>query len=354
MMVYPADDPNQAPKYGVKVWYEDETTPRGILTRREHRNFYYPDRIEKYARDDRGNLTLRETVPNVDSRGKPLGIPMIHFQNKGLRFEAWDAWPLQNAINKTLIDLLAAGDLTAFRIFVSFGFIPTTDGKSPASDRSNWLTIEPGQLIGTSAKPNEASFEAIDPADLKPLIDLEEQLILWMAMVTDTPVNRFVSTRQIASDKTLKQQEGPLLSKVRNRQMRFGSAWIDCLNVARRLHNEFSLDEPLDVEARLTVNWAEAQPSAEMDRIEILQAKKSIGIPNAQLWLEAGYTQEKIAEMEAQARANASTTASTQLSNLDQAPDGGTRDGNDPSTERGNSQPNADARTDPTGVSSGS
>jgi 4-hydroxyphenylpyruvate dioxygenase-like putative hemolysin len=33
-----------------------------------------------------------------------------------------DAWPLQDALNKTLIDLLAAADTNGFPIFKAFGF----------------------------------------------------------------------------------------------------------------------------------------------------------------------------------------------------------------------------------------
>lgn len=310
LMVYPGNDPNQKPLYAIKVWQEEESTGDAYI-QREYRTIYYPDRLEKYKETDTGKLVLLETIAMVDSEGKPLGIPVIHFQNKGLRLESWDAWPLQNAINKTFVDLLASADLTAFRIYVTFGFIPTSDGKSPAEDKSNWLSIEPGQLIGSTAKPTEASFEAIEPADLKPLIDLTEQTILWMAMVTDTPVNRFISTRQIASDKTLKEQEGPLLAKVRNRQLRFGASWIDCMKYARKLNNLYSVDK-LDETERLVISWAEAQPSAEMDHITLLGTKKTIGIPDQQLWVEAGYTQEKIETMlqmkaEAQERSLANT-----------------------------------------------
>lgn len=304
LMKYPEDDHHQAPEYAVKVWYDSIPGPGGVPLQRERRTFYYADRVEKYARNERGELRLLETIPWLRRDGTPLGIPVVHFINKDMRFEAWDAFPMQNAINKTLVDALAAADNTAFRVYVALGFIPTIDGKEPAEDRSNWLTIEPGQIIGTTKESTKVKFDAIDPADIKPLIDLTEQLILWMAMVSDTPVNRFVSTRQIASDKTLKEQEGPLLAKVRNRQLSFGSAWVEALKIARTLSNTFGtplLDE-LDETVRFKTVWAEAQTSAERDRLETLEIKKRLGIPRRQLWSEIGYSVQQIETMEGEYR----------------------------------------------------
>lgn len=300
IMVYPENDPHQEPSHAVKVWYDTIPGPGGVPLQRERRTLYYPDRVEKYARNDQGKLVLLENIPWVTKDGRPLGIPVVHFINKSMRFEAWDAFPMQNAINKSLVDTLAAADNTAFRIYVALGFIPTTDGKEPTEDRSNWLKVEPGQIIGSTKDASKVKFDAIDPADVKPLIDLTEQLILWMAMVSDTPVNRFVSTRQIASDKTLKEQEGPLLAKVRNRQLAFGSAWVRCMQIARSLHNEFGspMQDPLDTTIRLRVTWAEAQTSAERDRLETLEIKKQLGIPQRQLWAEAGYSVQQIEKME--------------------------------------------------------
>lgn len=298
LMKYPENDPNRPAEFAVKIWHEDVKMGFSVPASRERQTYYFSDHIEKWGRDSHGILVkVEEDVPWVDAEGNPLGIPVIHFKNKRMRLEAQDGWPVQNAINKTFIDLLSAADMTAFRIFVALGWIPTTDGKEPAEDGSNWLVVEPGQIVGTTKEPTKASFEAIDPADMKPLVDLTEQLILWMAMVTDTPVNRFVSTRQIASDKTLKEQEGPLLAKVRNRQLGFGSSWIKCLNMGRKLHNYFVAGEDLPLDSYFRVQWTEAQPSAQQDKIDILKGKKDLGIPNEVLWAEAGYSQAEIDNM---------------------------------------------------------
>jgi hypothetical protein len=306
-MVYKENDPNQKPEYGVKQWTESTETMGevGIIRQAaQRRNLYYPDRVEKYRRDFNGEWEQFQPsedeewpVPWTDSEGKPLGVALIHFTNKGLRCEAWDAFPLQDAVNKSLLDLLSSSDLTAFRIFYSLGFIPTTDGKPPAEDRSNWLKLEPGQVVGTTKSARETDFGSIEPAELRELMDLTHQLVLWLAMVTNTPVSRFISTKLIASDATLKEQEGPLLSRVTSRQVRFGNAWARCLDIARRLENEFG-DGGLNEDEKIDLIWAEGAARGEDEKLDLLQKKQGIGIPHKQLWKEAGYNQKTIDQME--------------------------------------------------------
>lgn len=306
-MVYNEDDYNQKPLHGVKQWTEmlPEARENEIIQQAtQRRNHYYPDRVEKYKRSIQGDWEPYQPPEDddwpvlwVDSNDEPLGIALVHFSNKGLRCEAWDALPLQNAINKSLIDLLSSSDLTAFRIFYSLGFVPTTDGKTPAEDRSNWLKLEPGQVVGTTKSARDAEFGAIEPARLSELMDLTHQLVLWLAMVTNTPVSRFISTKLIASDATLKEQEGPLLARVTSRQVRFGNAWTKCLDMARRLDNAFGEDE-VNEEEVIELIWAEGAARGEQEKLDLLEKKQSIGIPQKQLWKEAGYNQKQIDEME--------------------------------------------------------
>ena len=235
----------------------------------------------------------------VDRAGKPLGIPVAHFKNPDLRPEALDAIPIQDAINKTLLDVLGAGDSTAFRIFTAFGFIPTTDGKAPEADGSNWMRIEPAAIIGTSAKgPQEASFDAIDGADLGPLLEALQQLLLYSAIVTRTPVTRFQVTGQVAAEGTLKQQNESLISKIKLRQTLFGNAWEDTLAIARRIQNAFGTEAALNEEEPFSAQWAEAETRNDLQVAQELQIKHdSLGVPLHQIWSEFGYSEADIERM---------------------------------------------------------
>lgn len=298
-MIYPDEDINQPAICAVKEWSETLWNERTRTTRRR-RTVYYPSRIERYFYDASGWKPFTELsvdglqptwpTPWVDALGKPLGIPVIHVKNKELRSEMWDAIPMQDALNKALIDVIATGDLTAFRVFAAFGWIPTTDGKEPNRDGSNWLYLQPGQVIGTTRTKAEADFKAIDGADMTSMIETVNQIIFWLAMVTDTPVSRYVSTKQVASGDTLKEQREPLDAKIDMRKVLFGNAYEDAIVISRKLANMWG-SANLDEEVQIETLWDDRR------NLDELEAKLKIGIPREQLWLEAGYSQEQIQAM---------------------------------------------------------
>lgn len=310
-IVYPQDDPNLDPLVGVKYWTElidDQYVQR--------RTLYYPDRIEKWARlaggadwaayRDEGDTSW--PIPWTDSEGNPLGIAVIPFYNKLLEPEACDAIPIQDAVNKIVVDLMSTEDQTAYRILVALGFIPTTDGLDLKSDRSNALTIEPGTIVGTTKSKSEADFRAIEPASLTPMMDLVQQLVTWMAVVTDTPVTRFITTKLVASDETLKEQEEPLISKVMNRQKLFGAGLTKCLAMSVKLAQMYSIPgeyiPPFDVVIKPI--WSSAQSL--LERLEELTLKKNLGVPQTQLWTELGYGQDKVTKWETEVVAKTQPT----------------------------------------------
>lgn len=289
---YPNNDPTQEPAFAVKVWVEKTLTTQII-----HRNVYYPDRIDKYIMN-KGGWELVGTVEWTNpSTGEPLGIPVIPFQTRGLRSEVWDSLPMQDVVNKSVLDLVTTLDMTAFRVFYALGFIPTDDGKEPAEDRSNWLKITPGQIIGTTKPPQEAEFGAIDASDPTALAKACHQFMLWMALLAGVPSSRFTTSAEVASNETLKEQENPLVAKVRSHQTRFGNSWEHVMGVARRVYNAFATEGALDEGPMFETLWADAGTQSEAERVEMLVMKRELGIPLPQLWSEAGYSRQQVDEM---------------------------------------------------------
>jgi hypothetical protein len=297
---YPDDNPSRKPRYAVKQWYEMVGTGTNIR-QRERRTIYFPNRIERYVRDtsiDWEPYTDDEFGPIIDwtdSAGKPMGVAVIHFKNKGTRSEIIDAIPMQDATNKSVVDLLTTADMTAFRIYYALGFIPTDDGQEPAEDGSNWLTIEPGKLVGTTKVRSEVEFGSIDPSDLEPILRMCHQFMLWTAMVSDTPIARFITTGQIARKETLKEQEGPLLAKITSRQTNFGNSWEDVMELARKVHNKYD-NANLDEEVLFEALWDDAETRSQLQRVDLMRGKKELEVPLPQIWRELGYTQQQINE----------------------------------------------------------
>ena len=88
-------------------------------------NLYHPDRVEKYVA--RGGVWGRYQdemdeawpVPWLNKQGDPIGIPIIHFRNRPMgndfgQSEIINVIPMQDLLNKTLIDLTMILDTLAF------------------------------------------------------------------------------------------------------------------------------------------------------------------------------------------------------------------------------------------------
>ena len=264
---------------------------------------YYPERVEKYMRetsDESGWQPYQDPgdagwpIPWQDRAGLPLGIAAAHFRNPDTRSELWDVIPLQDALNKLLIDTLAGADTSGFRLLFAHGFVPTTDGKEPAADGTNLLALAPGSIISTKAA--DAGLEVVPPGDLGQLLAVYDRIVLRLATVTRTPISKL--TGQVQAAETLKEEKEPLLAKVRMRQALFGEAWEHVLRVAVGLANAFG-GQMLERTAPMDVLWLPAEARDEKAELEALALKQSMGVPEEQLWREMGYTEEEISKMQA-------------------------------------------------------
>lgn len=298
---YPDDNPDLPMRYASKRWVEN----LGGGKARQRMNLYWPDRVEKYEVlpgnqvrpiQDEGDAAW--PLPWVDASGAGLGIPVIHFCNTpDLRPEAWDVLPLQKAINKALIDLVATADSTAFQVLVALGWMPTSDGQPLKPDGSNAASIAPGVILGTTKSKNDVDLKAISAGDVRPLIELMISMIGWVAVVSSTPAARLSFTRQVAAEGTLKEQNEGLFAKARKRQKRFNAGWVATLNMARRLSNVFGgagLREDVPIE----MMWEPLQSRDTQDERDEWRVKRELGVPLTQLWAEMGYSQAEIERMQ--------------------------------------------------------
>lgn len=302
-MFYANDDPNQDVIRASKRWREELGGGKARLRLTE----YYPERIEKYivegpkltpVRDD-GDATW--PLPWVDGAGNPLGVPVFHATAQDMRPGAIDAWGAQDAIVQAFIDLLAGNRLAAFRIFKAFGFYPTTDGLEPKSDRSNWMALEPGAIIGSRTKgPSEAAFDPVDGASPAAFLDTLDKLIYYAATTTDTPLSRFQMTGQVASEATQKEYKEPLMARILRLQARIGSMWSQAFGMALKLERMYG-DGALAENAMIETLWQPLEKRSIDDLQKEATAKKASGVPEETIWREVwGYSEEQIEAMKQQ------------------------------------------------------
>jgi len=270
-------------------------------------NLYYPDRIEKYSRGgeagswtqylDEGQKTW--PIPWVDGHGQPLGVPVVHFKNRDQGYnygqsELQDVLPVQQALNKAIIDLLAAADTTGFRIYWMLGDDPSE------------ITISPGTWVYSERPPtgeDGASMGYFPGEDLGALIQFKDAFVTEIARVSRTPTSFFQVSGHRPAEGTLKQEEVGLVAKAIKCQTDFGNAWEDAMRVACVLYNAFGAQTPADQVDPLSsfvTQWKDCQTRNARDHLEALKIKRELGVPEEQLWAEMGYSAAEIADMKAQ------------------------------------------------------
>lgn len=300
---------------GVKVIYDDATNQPALASKRwrvrngegagyvRRMNVYYPDRVEKYVSNDREFEGAWQPyqedgqpwpVPWTDGSGRPLGVPVIHFKNldQGYNYgqsELKNVIPLQDALNKTMIDLLAAADTTAFRVYWMIG------------DDPSGVSVAPGTWVYTtrpSSGEDSAAMGYFPGEDLGNLIALKDSMAIEIARVSRTPVSYFQVSGQRPAEGTLKQEESGLVGKAKNRQVSFGNAWEDAFGLARRLWNAFGPGPELDESVQISTVWRDAETRNDEALLNTLKIKSELGVPKEQLWSEMGYDASDIERMQ--------------------------------------------------------
>lgn len=260
-------------------------------------NVYFPDRIEKYVSDQRafegawtpyrdgGEWPVWWTTTGTEA-GEPLGIPVVHFKHKASGYNYGlsrldDVVPLQNAVNKVLLDILGSADTDAFPILYTFG------------DDFGSLTLGPGAHI--YSEKADASIGRLGGGDLSQLLAAYSMLVMEIARTSNTPLSRFQISGQVSAEGTLKQQEAALIEEAETLQIALGNAWEDVLLMGRKLHNAFG-PGGMDETQLISTQW---KPAAARDETTMMQRGlllKEADVPHVIVWRRMGLTDEEIAE----------------------------------------------------------
>lgn len=285
------DGANRVMAWAAKRWDEPDGKTR-------RKNVYYPDRIERYVStvNRLGQYAEAGWSPYsgdgqkavldwTDNSGRPLGIPVFHFRNKAKgrpygRSEIANVIPLQDAINKTLVDLLLVLDTQGWpQRWVR--------GNEPAG---GWK-VGPGRVWSS----NDPNFSAGELAQAEPsgLLAALTKIINIAAGRSRTPQYLFYIDGSIPSGEALKTADAGLAAKTRDRQRSFGNAWEDALFLALRLDNTFGGQSwPVD-DLMIETQWADPElrnDLANAQRISTLAPWLS----DAEVLRLAGYSQQKI------------------------------------------------------------
>lgn len=180
---YKSDDYKEMLYCAIK-WFEDEENdPR----KKWKAQVFRPDAVEYYELGE-GSETQYSQWNLVNVERNILGfIPIVHIKNTvdELEFGVSDLQvmtDLQDALNKTITDMLLTMDNQAFQRVFIFG------GQTPKGQK---ISMEPGIITEV---PNEnGNLQVIQAADISPFIQVLREIVDQICTVTSTP--RAVLTR---------------------------------------------------------------------------------------------------------------------------------------------------------------
>lgn len=299
---------------GVHAYYDSDRIEPRIFTKRwtievgggvlpigaRRLNLYFEDRVERYWSNASGGTYgwlpfSGEGLPTVSPY--ETGFPLVHFTNRarGFRYglsELEPGIPMQDALNKAVIDLLASADASGFRIMVGIGFDP------------EGITVAPGAWIAVpDLTPAEASATAIPGEPLRPHIEAIDSLVQRVAQTTDTPLSYFQQTGQMASEGTHRQHETRMIAKARSLSVEVGEQWEEVMRGCIRLSNAYG-GTSWDEEAEITTIWADFdirdREEKMLARAQAVKALVEAGADLETAAIEAGFSADvarKMSEM---------------------------------------------------------
>lgn len=301
-VLYDEYDPREkvaAMKYWVEDWGKGDHKVRV--------NLYFEDRIERYvSKGKRSSLSdkidhyeLYEeplegggVVPAIEDHG--IGeVPLFEFHvnydmntGKG-RSDLADAVPLIDAINKTLLDMLVASEYTAAPQRWATGVEIPLDPKTGEPMK----TYTSGADRLWTAPSGDARFGQFPAGELKAYTDGIETIVDHLAFITRTPQYALYKMSNFPSGEALKIVEMGLRSRVSDHQDEFGRSWGEVMVAALR-----ALGNDDITRAEIMPEFTPAnQPFTTSEFLEELKVKAEVlGIPEEQLWHEAGYSQPEI------------------------------------------------------------
>lgn len=286
------------PAYAVKDW----TERRDDGTKQERRIVWWPDRMQRFVRDNDGWKSYRLAgdpassagveIPWTKRDGRPLGIPVIAFPNGsdddtpyGKSELDGGVLGLQDEINDVQRDITASARLTGYQMYYATGVSPDLDPQGKPKP----LAVGPGQTL---QHPNpDARYGVLPAGDLAQLKGALMTKIEAVCSMTDTPLH--VITGDWPSGAALLRAEMPLVAKVSRLNKTEGPQWSTVTHRATEMHNTFGAGEQLDEDSLITAVWAPPERLDALTQAQIAQARLALGT-DRQALREIGFAEDEI------------------------------------------------------------
>lgn len=280
----------------VKFWHTANPTKRGsYIARLTH---YTPELVRRFVKETGTTPQFPETLTGWLPYGdqpefaNPFEhIPLFRFsnsiENELGQSELRDVLPLQDALNKTLVDTLIGSEYQGLAQRWVTGLDLDVD---PATGERRMPFKAGGHRLWVSPS-NEAAFGQFDQADLTQLTGFMTAIEQRIARVSRTPYHLFaLESGDFPSGEALKTAEAPLAEKVGERQTVWGDTWEDVMTEV--------LTQAGKQPELLKTLWKETGAHSDKEQAEIALIKLDLGVSKTKLRQELGYTDAEIKEMD--------------------------------------------------------
>lgn len=292
----------------IKRWVTDEGSQRLTLYTRD---FLYKYKIDATSTDvDPEEVQPRDTgwVPfePADSGDpswplpNPFGeVPMVEFWNRGRKSELRDVIPLQDALNKTLRDMMVSNEYAGQPVTYIVTSNEEPDGGWIASPGTVWH-VQPEVNFEGDVLPTEVG--TLDATLPDGFIATSETFLQHMAAISRTPAHYFyLSSKQggrgdAPSGEALRVAETGLLKKIQKLQALWGLRWM-------RVGRLIAMTQGFNTEIPLLGETVWTHPLAHFQSILLEEARMMIddlGLPPEMAWRHVGLTEEEIRQAESE------------------------------------------------------
>ncbi len=217
--------------------------------------------------------------------------------------------PLADAANKIATDMMVAAEFHAMPRRWVVGMGPDDFKDSDGRQLSKWSQVA-GRVW--AAEDTEAKMGQFPEAQLSNFHQTIDTLAALVASIAGLPPHYLgKSSDNPASADAIRSAEARLVKRAERRQRAFGGSWEQVMRLAARIESG-TWDESL---VRLETIWRDASTPTRAQAADAAVKLHAEGIvPTSQTREDLGYTQEQIARMEAEDRAEVSRMAGLDVS----------------------------------------
>jgi len=226
---------------------------------------------------------------------------------------------LQDGLNKSWLDLIAAADTAGFPIlaieYEAGDFGNVTDDSNITGDDE--FIIAPGRALELDG----AHANRIPGADLSQLIDVIWTFTMAIAAVSRTPAYYLkpVGGSDVPSGEALKQLESGLVSRAKERQLIFGQAWADVMSCAYKLQQTFGQAIPEVDKIKVETQWQDSETRNDLTNAQAAQIHQMLGVPDEAVFAMLDYSPQDIKRFQAMKRTDQAARVATVAQTLQKA-----------------------------------